>query len=158
MWISEAERKYHSRQEDRWQFVRTEQNARKKAANRERKVLRNAKVHTAVRLRFRLNRRLWRFREDYKLAATKEKRIALLVQMSRKVFIQNEQRRKKLRSRFDEKKNLYYRLYGFCGVCNGRANVRHHIIQLQNGGGNHGLNLMRLCYGCHAEIHPWLKK
>jgi 5-methylcytosine-specific restriction endonuclease McrA len=33
----------------------------------------------------------------------------------------------------------------------------HHIIPLNGGGVNIRLNLIPLCFDCHAEIHPWLK-
>jgi hypothetical protein len=36
--------------------------------------------------------------------------------------------------------------------------IRHHVIQLQNGGSNWHLNIVRICEDCHAEIHPWLVK
>jgi hypothetical protein len=44
-----------------------------------------------------------------------------------------------------------------CFVCGLLADVRHHIIQLQNGGINAKKNVVSLCNSCHAEIHPWLK-
>ncbi len=44
-----------------------------------------------------------------------------------------------------------------CFACGGIADVRHHIIQLQNGGDNSKRNLLSLCNPCHAEVHPWLK-
>jgi 5-methylcytosine-specific restriction endonuclease McrA len=38
------------------------------------------------------------------------------------------------------------------------ADVRHHIIQIQNGGNNRWQNIIALCNDCHAVIHPWLRK
>lgn len=35
--------------------------------------------------------------------------------------------------------------------------VRHHVIQLQHGGGNWHLNIVPICNGCHAAVHPWLE-
>jgi len=43
-----------------------------------------------------------------------------------------------------------------CFVCRVRAQARHHLIQLQNGGINSKSNLVHLCNPCHAQIHPWL--
>jgi hypothetical protein len=44
-----------------------------------------------------------------------------------------------------------------CFVCRGKAECRHHIIQLQNGGINLKENIVHLCNKCHSDIHPWLK-
>ena len=43
-----------------------------------------------------------------------------------------------------------------CFVCAQKTTVRHHIIQLQHGGGNGRRNVIPLCSPCHAAIHPWL--
>lgn len=51
----------------------------------------------------------------------------------------------------------HFRDFGECFACPSRADCRHHIIQLQNGGRNKPDNLVSLCNACHAEIHPWLK-
>ena len=86
-------------------------------------------------------------------------KIALLIEMAGQVFGDKNGHKgslRKRRSRFDENKGKYYRLDGPCRVCGRAANVRHHIVQLQNGGGNHGTNLVRLCDGCHATVHPWM--
>lgn len=46
---------------------------------------------------------------------------------------------------------------GQCWACAGFADlVRHHVIQLQNGGTNWHLNTVKICEACHAAIHPWL--
>jgi hypothetical protein len=75
---------------------------------------------------------------------------------------------------FDSKYSLYYRRkvfedkkqkrykktlinYPECFGCLKKPNVRHHMIQLQNGGNNIRKNIVSLCNSCHAEIHPWLK-
>lgn len=47
-------------------------------------------------------------------------------------------------------------LNNLCWVCRADATARHHIIQVQHGGGNDGRNLVPLCNGCHAEIHHWM--
>lgn len=43
-----------------------------------------------------------------------------------------------------------------CFICLNNADVRHHIIQLQNGGINSKKNLVSLCNSCHKKIHNWL--
>jgi 5-methylcytosine-specific restriction endonuclease McrA len=46
---------------------------------------------------------------------------------------------------------------GWCGAC-GREGKRvwHHIVQLQLGGTNSPKNLVKVCWPCHAVIHPHL--
>lgn len=44
-----------------------------------------------------------------------------------------------------------------CFVCFAKSQIRHHMIQLQNGGRNTFNNITNLCNNCHADIHPWLK-
>jgi len=43
-----------------------------------------------------------------------------------------------------------------CFVCQEQAVDRHHIVEIQNGGTNHYLNIIPLCRGCHRKIHSWL--
>ncbi len=46
-----------------------------------------------------------------------------------------------------------------CWACRTpRAHVRHHVVQVQYGGTNDQDNLVALCHGCHAVVHPWLRK
>ncbi len=45
-----------------------------------------------------------------------------------------------------------------CWVCLEPAEARHHIIELQHGGTNAKRNVIPICRGCHAEVHPWMKK
>ncbi len=41
-----------------------------------------------------------------------------------------------------------------CFVCAGPEwHHRHHVIQLQNGGGNSKANIVRLCRKCHSAVH-----
>lgn len=40
-----------------------------------------------------------------------------------------------------------------CYVCGKKPTIAHHIIQIQNGGLNIKLNIIRLCRNCHSEIH-----
>lgn len=64
------------------------------------------------------------------------------------------------REQFNESKlKLHpFRRFGMCFVCGNPAHVRHHIVQLQNGGINSKKNLVSLCNPCHEQIHPWLSK
>ena len=46
-----------------------------------------------------------------------------------------------------------------CYCCGFEADEIHHILELQYGGLCKDLvNLVPLCSGCHASIHPWMKK
>jgi 5-methylcytosine-specific restriction endonuclease McrA len=45
-----------------------------------------------------------------------------------------------------------------CAVCRERADVRHHVIQLQLGGTNSLHNVVPLCHACHHQVHPWMKQ
>ena len=45
-----------------------------------------------------------------------------------------------------------------CYVCDNRADIRHHIVPLKNGGSNSFRNIRVLCNNCHAKIHPWLQE
>ena len=42
-----------------------------------------------------------------------------------------------------------------CGTNEMRLNV-HHLVTVQNGGGDNPQNLLTLCDDCHSIIHPWL--
>lgn len=44
-----------------------------------------------------------------------------------------------------------------CFVCKRPSRARHHVMQLQHGGGNHPHNKVPICPWCHARIHPWLE-
>lgn len=150
MWISEAERSYHAQQECRWKSAKSEV----KFVRKQKK----AKKKTDKRSRYKVIEALNEFWKAFRLSDHKEVKIHILQVMANRIFLRDEDRRKKLRASFNEKKNRYYSLYGFCAVCRKKANVRHHIVQLKNGGGNHGRNLIRLCNMCHESIHPWMTK
>lgn len=48
--------------------------------------------------------------------------------------------------------------FGPCWVCGQMALlVKHHVVQLQNGGHSWELNIIKICDPCHCEIHPWLR-
>ena len=44
-----------------------------------------------------------------------------------------------------------------CWAC-GKAKrlIRHHVIQVKNGGNNDPRNVVAICAECHLEIHPWM--
>lgn len=44
-----------------------------------------------------------------------------------------------------------------CLCCQFPAEVRHHVIQLKNGGTNYNKNVVPLCESCHGKIHPHIK-
>lgn len=73
------------------------------------------------------------------------KRVSLSTQVARKKFERVKRYRHSLSS------------HPICFACRGVGEVRHHIIQIQHGGLNSKKNLVTLCKGCHAEVHPWLK-
>jgi hypothetical protein len=51
------------------------------------------------------------------------------------------------------------RVGGQCWACHGgAAEHRHHIVQVQHGGLNRAANCVCLCKGCHAVVHPWMRK
>jgi 5-methylcytosine-specific restriction endonuclease McrA len=45
-----------------------------------------------------------------------------------------------------------------CYVCSNRADIRHHVIPLKNGGRNKANNIVPLCYSCHTKVHPHLQE
>lgn len=47
---------------------------------------------------------------------------------------------------------------GQCWACQRKRQLfKHHIIQLQHGGTNWHLNIVKICDECHCLIHPWMK-
>lgn len=66
---------------------------------------------------------------------------------------------KRRRRSFDSIKNSKFPiLNNLCWCCEYRpAVIRHHIIQLQNGGPvTTSNNIVYLCNTCHSDVHPWL--
>lgn len=57
-----------------------------------------------------------------------------------------------------KKKVKKFNKFTCCFACGRPAYVRHHIIWLSHGGRNQKNNIIGLCYGCHALIHPWLQR
>lgn len=41
-------------------------------------------------------------------------------------------------------------------ICGKRAEIRHHIILVKNGGNNKYKNIIHLCRDCHCKIHYWI--
>ena len=81
-------------------------------------------------------------------------KLDLLRQMAG-IRLNNQQCYAERKEQFEQWKQRF-KLPGPCRVCGDSATVRHHIIQIQNGGPNRKSNIIRLCDDCHAEVHPWL--
>ena len=102
--------------------------------------------------------RLKRFAKQFSQARKIDVRLKLLREMAELKYPTIRPKLQPLiRAEFDENKHKWLKLKGVCAVCDGQPNVRHHIVQIQNGGLNHHSNLLLLCNPCHAEVHPWLK-
>lgn len=115
------------------------------------------------RQRGQRNHNIQEFWLDFNDCISRETRLYMLKEMAKKAYkvssVALDERAKTMRGYWDERKNKYFRLRDQrCGACYDPATVRHHIVPLANGGGNHGMNLIPLCDTCHAEIHPWMKK
>jgi 5-methylcytosine-specific restriction endonuclease McrA len=104
---------------------------------------------------------LWDFRQKFKVANA-ETRMRLLVRMADASYPTGGRSGytvDRMRARFNFIKTHYGSLCGKkCEVCSEPATVRHHVIQLQNGGSNHGNNIVRICDECHLKIHPWMSE
>lgn len=87
--------------------------------------------------------------------------VFLASQDLKKKFWSKETTNAELREEYDEKKwRETWRPHisaRNCYICDERADVRHHVIPLKNGGHNSFLNIRSLCNSCHADVHPWLK-
>ena len=65
----------------------------------------------------------------------------------------------KPKRRYEMRKDFNANAGGFdtdhpCFVCDGPEwHHRHHIIQIQHGGGNKWFNIVRLCRSCHRAVH-----
>ena len=46
--------------------------------------------------------------------------------------------------------------YHNCFVCGNKPEVVHHIIQIQYGGYDNGINRIAICNSCHEQIHDWM--
>jgi hypothetical protein len=90
----------------------------------------------------------------------KSLKLAALVELSRVVIpFKNQQPHALRREKFDRVKAKLHKVktHRICFACGWKAGIRHHIVQLQNGGINSKKNIVSLCDPCHAEIHPWLR-
>lgn len=104
------------------------------------------------------DRTLEKFWDDFKSLKSVQIKLSLVQAMSQLVYqVGGRRTLQQKRARFNRMKAKYYRAEGKCMICKGEAFVRHHVIQLRNGGSNSGRNLMRVCFQCHEKIHPWLK-
>ena len=103
---------------------------------------------------------LKRFHENA-AGRSQEQRVALLRDVAETIrfSVVGLDELKRRRRAFDSCKNVKFPVQGqCCWVCGGMTDIiRHHIIQLQNGGGPQiKANVVFLCGYCHAEVHPWL--
>ena len=64
----------------------------------------------------------------------------------------NKKRRYEMRKQFDRYAGGFD-VVSQCFVCGGEWHHRHHIIQIQYGGGNVWWNIVRLCRRCHRAVH-----
>jgi len=86
---------------------------------------------------------------------SRKDRLAFLIKWS---VVRVEHRKGYKRRRRSPKYSRNWRLaiVSPCWVCGTRSTARHHIIQVQHGGGNDCRNIVPICDGCHAEVHPWM--
>lgn len=127
-----------------------------KARNAHRKQVREQEK---VRLE-RSERILGEFNRRASRAVTSAMRIRLLKSLSRRVIVRQCPSTywvKRIREEFEVAKRGIVKLPALCWACERMAQVRHHVIQIQNGGLNINRNIVPLCCDCHAEVHPWLK-
>lgn len=60
---------------------------------------------------------------------------------------------------YNKRRKKKHRTKKLCAVCKQiEAVCQHHIIQLQHGGFDNGINRIPICDDCHCEIHPWMRK
>jgi hypothetical protein len=91
----------------------------------------------------------------------RHKRMKFLKTMAAKViFARDLNETKKARAGFDQNKIHHLPLTekSNCFTCPNLATIRHHVIQIQNGGKNKRNNIVPLCSRCHSNIHPHLKR
>lgn len=64
----------------------------------------------------------------------------------------------------DVRRNVYRRDEWRCALCDSTDGLQiHHVMPRGKGGGNHSMNLITLCWRCHAAAHgsilqadPWV--
>jgi 5-methylcytosine-specific restriction endonuclease McrA len=93
--------------------------------------------------------------EKHNIGFSRKERMAFLLRWSEvKVYHKRSYSRRRNGSSADSWKRI---LRDLCWVCRSAdATARHHIIQVQHGGGNDGRNIIPICDGCHAEVHHWM--
>jgi 5-methylcytosine-specific restriction endonuclease McrA len=94
-------------------------------------------------------------------AIKRNRRMHYLKKMAEKVIISRTlEEIKQFRAGFDQNKIRHLSLTekSNCFTCSNVATLRHHVIQLQNGGRNKRNNIVPLCSRCHGNIHPHLNR
>lgn len=95
-------------------------------------------------------------REMKRLPATKPERLKFLIRWAA-MTVKKEGTLQERREAFRRTRRSKKLTAAKCWCCaRVAALVRHHVIQLQNGGGNWHLNIVPICDWCHAEVHPWM--
>lgn len=107
--------------------------------------------------RMRYKSLLLAFWSDFDKTSSPQKRLDLLKQIAETMIRPRPSFSLRVR-RAKFLANKYYRkwLKRKCRVCSQTPVIRHHIIQLQNGGNNSTKNIITICEPCHEQIHPWL--
>jgi len=101
-----------------------------------------------------------KYRHERKSCVTPEQKIKLLIRMSNVKYrrLYKDRSLGEIRAAANRSGAKPKGKHGNCWVCGKYAIlVRHHVIQLQNGGSNWHLNIEMICDECHAAIHPWLE-
>jgi|SRR4026207_371916 len=96
--------------------------------------------------------------KSFRRRSKTEDRLALLIEYSNKVIYRRDPKTTRAgRENFETKKKPRIKLEGaLCFSCGAPATCRHHVIQLQYGGGNRPHNIVKLCDQCHEKVHPWM--
>lgn len=100
-----------------------------------------------------------RFWNQYQHLSGYDKRIELLKKYAEIVVF------KRNRWELKQKREEFLRIRAFneffkkaCSACGNEKVIRHHVIQLQNGGTNSFENIIPVCERCHSDIHPHLPR
>jgi HNH endonuclease len=101
---------------------------------------------------------LWTLWNSISAISTMQEKLKALKTIAYRQYARvSKKKLRRKRKKFDRRKRSILRIRGSeCFVCGAPAQVRHHVIQLQNGGHNADLNVIPVCRGCHASIHPWM--
>jgi hypothetical protein len=111
------------------------------------KLLKSKPINTSFEYMYKI---CYDFKSTY-FNATKEEKIERLIELS-KIQIYNKipydrRRKKKHPVSFGRR----------CWICPNKASISHHIILINNGGFDNGINRIDVCEDCHKLIHPWLE-